>query len=73
MPLKPLPFREVRRCLLAAGWTEVGASGSPVKFARQTAAGTRTTIVPKHRQIARGTLRSILRQAGIGPDEFDQL
>jgi predicted RNA binding protein YcfA (HicA-like mRNA interferase family) len=33
----------------------------------------RTAIVPKHREVARGTLRSILRQAGISPEEFDRL
>ncbi|HEX9836952.1 MAG TPA: type II toxin-antitoxin system HicA family toxin [Alphaproteobacteria bacterium] len=73
MPLKPLPFREVRRRLLAAGFAEVGTSGSHVKFARRTAAGTRTAIVPKHREVAAGTLRSILRQAGITFDDFDRI
>ena len=73
MPLRSLPFREVRRRLLAAGWVEVGATGSHVKFAKRSAAGTRTPIVPKHREVARGTLRSILRQAGIRAEDFDRL
>lgn len=73
MPLRPLPFREVRRKLLAAGFTEVSQRGSHVKFARVTAAGTQTAIVPAHREIATGTLRSALRQAGIAPDEFENL
>jgi predicted RNA binding protein YcfA (HicA-like mRNA interferase family) len=30
----------------------------------------RTVIVPLHRELARGTLRSILRQAGLTADEF---
>jgi predicted RNA binding protein YcfA (HicA-like mRNA interferase family) len=59
--------------LLAAGWAEVGSTGSHVKFARHTTSGTRTAIVPKHREIAIGTLRSILRQAGLSPEEFDRL
>jgi predicted RNA binding protein YcfA (HicA-like mRNA interferase family) len=29
--------------------------------------------IPNHREIARGTLRAILRQAGISPDEFRTL
>jgi hypothetical protein len=33
----------------------------------------RTAIVPKHREIALGTLRSVLRQAGLTPDEFEKL
>ncbi len=28
------------------------------------------TVVPNHKQIDRGTLRAILRQTGIGVDEF---
>ncbi|MEQ1888116.1 MAG: type II toxin-antitoxin system HicA family toxin [Alphaproteobacteria bacterium] len=59
--------------MLAAGWIEAGTTGSHVKFSMRSAAGVRTTIVPKHREIATGTLRSILRQAGISPEEFDRL
>lgn len=73
MPLKNLSYREVRRRLVAAGFAEVGQAGSHVKFAKRTREGLRTAIVPKHRTIATGTLRSILRQAGIGTDEFARL
>jgi len=73
MPLKNLPYREVRRRLLAAGWMEAGTTGSHVKFSKRSAAGIRTAVVPKHREIALGTLRSILRQAGISPEEFERL
>ncbi|MSP88390.1 MAG: type II toxin-antitoxin system HicA family toxin [Alphaproteobacteria bacterium] len=73
MRLRPLPFREVRRRLIAAGWAEVGITGSHVKFAKRIATSLRTAIVPKHREIAAGTLQSILRQAGIGWEELDQL
>ena len=31
------------------------------------------TVVPAHRELDRGTLRAILRQAGIGVDEFVHL
>lgn len=58
---------------MAAGFAEAAQSGSHVKFARRTSAGTRTAIVPKHREIAVGTLRSILRQAGLTPDDFETL
>jgi len=33
----------------------------------------RTAIVPKHRDVAVGTLRSVLRQAGISPADFENL
>ena len=33
----------------------------------------RSAIVPRHREIVIGTLRSILRQAGLTPDELEEL
>ncbi len=73
MPLNPLPYREVKRKLEAAGFTETSQKGSHVKFVRHADEGTRTAIVPRHREITVGTLRSILRQAGLTPDEFEAL
>jgi predicted RNA binding protein YcfA (HicA-like mRNA interferase family) len=63
--LKPLPYRDVKRKLQAAGFEEVSQKGSHVKFAKSTDEGTRTAIVPRYREITIGTLGSILRQAGI--------
>lgn len=71
--MKPLPFREVKRKLEAAGFSVAGQTGSHIKFVQIRASGTRTAIVPKHSQVAAGTIRSILRQAGISSDEFDSL
>lgn len=71
--MKPLLFREVKRKLEAAGFVEVGQTGSHIKFAKTIGAGTRTATVPKHREVAAGTLRSILRQAGIGAEDFEKL
>jgi predicted RNA binding protein YcfA (HicA-like mRNA interferase family) len=73
VPLRPLPYREVRRKLIAAGFQEVSQKGSHVKFAKMTDEGLRTTIVPYHTEVALGTLRSIVRQAGINPEEFEEL
>jgi predicted RNA binding protein YcfA (HicA-like mRNA interferase family) len=63
----------VRRKLEAAGFTIVGQKGSHVKFAKETGEGLRTAIVPRHREITVGTLRSILRQAGLSQEEFEAL
>jgi len=63
--MKPLPFREVKRKLEAAGFTEAGQTGSHLKFAKTLKSGTRTATVPKHQEVAPGTLRSNLRQAGL--------
>jgi len=71
--MKPLSFREVKRKLESAGFQEAGQTGSHVKFAKTTGAGTRTATVPKHSDVAAGTLRSILRQAGLSAEEFDSL
>ena len=73
MPLKPLPFREVRRRLLAAGFVEASQEGSHIKYVRTDKRGTQTAIVPRHREVVTGTLRSILRQAGLTPDEWEAL
>ncbi|MCI0387747.1 MAG: type II toxin-antitoxin system HicA family toxin [Acidobacteria bacterium] len=73
MPLNPLPFHEVCRRLRAAGFSEVSQKGSHVKFSIISPDGTRIAIVPKHAEVKVGTIRSILRQAGITPEEWDKL
>ncbi|MDP3062603.1 MAG: type II toxin-antitoxin system HicA family toxin [Chloroflexota bacterium] len=73
MPLRPLPFREVKRKLEAAGFTEVRQRGSHVKFLKRGSGGVRTAVVPRHREVAVGTLRSVLRQAGLTEEEFEWL
>ena len=59
--------REIVRALERAGFVEKGQRGSHVKVRH---ADGRTAIVPMHREIAKGTLRSILRQAGLTRDEL---
>lgn len=71
--MKPVPYREVKRRLQAAGFVEVGQTGSHVKFAKTTSQGILTATVPKHREVAAGTLRSILRQAHLSEAEFNRL
>ncbi len=73
MSLKTLSFREVKRRLEAVGFVQISQKGSHVKFARLETTGMRTTIVPQHREISKGTLRSILRQAGLSVDDFEAL
>lgn len=66
MPLKPLPYRQVRRKLLAAGFQEVGQEGGHVKFARQTDEGTRTAIVPPGNHCWNDSLHSPAGRSGTG-------
>jgi predicted RNA binding protein YcfA (HicA-like mRNA interferase family) len=71
--LKPLPYREVRRRLEVAGFAEVRQKGSHVKFARASGGTVDTAIVPRKSEIPVGTLRSILNQAHIDPEDWDKL
>lgn len=71
--LKPEPFREVKRRLQASGFAEVSQKGSHVKFVRRVELIVDTVIVPKKHEIPVGTLRSILQQAHISPDEWEGL
>ena len=73
MPLRPLPFRQVDRRLRAAGFMPAAVHGSHVKYVRQAAGQALVVIVPRHREIAVGTLRSIVRQAGLTIAEFERL
>lgn len=59
--------QQVIAALAEFGFTKVSQRGSHVKV--RHAAG-RTAIVPLHKELARGTLRSILRQADVKPEDF---
>jgi len=63
VPLRPLPYREVKRKLEAAGFAQVSQKGSHVKFLMQSGEGTRTAIVPRHREVAVGTLPTSWKEA----------
>jgi predicted RNA binding protein YcfA (HicA-like mRNA interferase family) len=56
-----------------AGFEERPGKGSHRKFVKVHAEGIITAVVPQHREIAVGTLRSIIRQAMLTPDEFEKL
>jgi len=71
--MKPVLYREVKRRLEAAGFVQVYQTGSHAKFAKTTSEGTLTATVPKHREVAPGTLRSILRQGHLTEAEFKRL
>jgi predicted RNA binding protein YcfA (HicA-like mRNA interferase family) len=72
-PIRALPYREVVRKLQNAGFVEVSQKGSHVKFAKRTDEGVRTVIVPRHREVAVGTLRSIVRQARLTLRAFEDM
>jgi predicted RNA binding protein YcfA (HicA-like mRNA interferase family) len=62
--------KEVVHALEAAGFEHRSTKGSHAKLRHPDG---RVVIVPLHRALARGTLGSILRQAGLNSSEFVRL
>jgi len=64
--------REVLKALVGVGFVHVSTKGSHAKVAHPDG---RTAVVPMHggRDIPRGTLGSILRQAGLTIAEFREI
>ena len=61
---------ELIRALSKVGFAEVSQRGSHVKLRHLDG---RTAIIPLHRELAPGTLRSVLRQAALSADELVDL
>jgi predicted RNA binding protein YcfA (HicA-like mRNA interferase family) len=70
--LRVLSGREVCRILQQHGFAEVRRRGSHVVMQRRTDTGTITVPVPDHRELAIGTLLSIIRQSGIARAQFEE-
>ncbi len=68
--LSDLPVRDVTRALKAAGFERVRVKGSHAVYRDSDG---RVVVVPEHGTIKRGTLASILRQAGLTTAEFLKL
>jgi predicted RNA binding protein YcfA (HicA-like mRNA interferase family) len=62
--LRVLSGREACRILQQHGFVEVRRRGSHVVMQRRTDAGSVTVPTPDHRELAIGTLLSIIRQSG---------
>ena len=70
-PFKPFPFREVKRKLESLGFSIISQKGSHIKFIKYLPEGTITAIVPRHKEITPGLVKSIIKQAMIDYDTFD--
>lgn len=64
--------RDVVKAMTALGYRLDRQKGSHM-ILRQTDAPHRRLVVPDHREVARGTLRSIIREAGLTVDAFRAL
>lgn len=64
--LKP---NEIISAITKVGFVYVSQKGSHLKYSN----GTNIVIIPNHTEVAKGTLKSILNQAGIELDDFMKL
>jgi predicted RNA binding protein YcfA (HicA-like mRNA interferase family) len=71
MPKLPrLSGAETIRALERLGFVQVRQRGSHVVLKRVGPQGTTGCVVPLHSELATGTLRSILNQAGVKTEDF---
>jgi predicted RNA binding protein YcfA (HicA-like mRNA interferase family) len=65
--------RKVVKVLTKVGFKVAGRRGSHIKLKRKVDGKVFVVIVPGHAELARGTLKSILRQANITREAFLEL
>ncbi len=66
--LPRLSGREAVKAFESLGWQQARQSGSHIIMVREGHLA--TLSVPDHKEVAKGTLRSLIRSAGITVDEF---
>lgn len=64
--------REVVKALKKKGYEQDRQRGSHI-ILRQTDSPHRRVTVPDHKEVAKGTLRAIIREVGLTVDEFKDL
>lgn len=67
-----LPPDDIIKALKKVGFYKVSQKGSHAKY-RKDGEPTRTTIIPMHSEVTKGTLQDILEQAGLTLEEFKEL
>lgn len=68
--LRRVSGQEAIRTLERLGFEQVRQRGSHVVLKKQMPEGAVGCVVPLHRELAIGTLRGILRRAGVTPEGF---
>ncbi len=61
------------KALRKAGFGVLRQKGSHVSMEKTDATGHWRTVIPTHREIARGTLHDILKQTGLSAEELREL
>ena len=73
MALPIVSGRKVIKALTKAGFQVAGRKGSHVKLKKRVDDKVLIVIVPDHEELARGTLKAILRQANMTRENFLKL
>ena len=61
------------KALLRAGFVVDRQRGSHIVLRREEPSPVLTVVVPNHKEVDRGTLKGIIRQAGMTVEEFVEL
>lgn len=67
--LSPLSGREVVRVFEELGWRVARQRGSHIVLIKESHIA--TLSIPDHKEVAKGTLRSLIRSAGLTLSEFE--
>ncbi|MBI5241547.1 MAG: type II toxin-antitoxin system HicA family toxin [Elusimicrobia bacterium] len=70
MSLPSISGKEAIRSLGKAGFVRIRQSGSHVVLQKRLGHTTVTLVIPNHPELAKGTLRAIIRKAGMSVEEF---
>ncbi|MFB3888354.1 MAG: type II toxin-antitoxin system HicA family toxin [Candidatus Bathyarchaeia archaeon] len=71
--IAPVSGRKVAKVLGKAGFQIVGQRESHIRLKKKVSDRVFIVVVPLHPELKRGTLKSILRQAGLTAEEFTEL
>jgi len=66
----PISGHQAIKVLQKQGFGISRQKGSHIVLIAQTPNGKRTAVVPNHKELKKGTIRSIARQSGVNPKEF---
>ena len=70
--LQRISGKKLTSILEGMGFVHVRQKGSHVVLKKITAEGAKGCVVPLHKELAVGTIRGVLRQAGVTPEEFSE-
>jgi predicted RNA binding protein YcfA (HicA-like mRNA interferase family) len=71
--LPRLSGKEVIKILAKVGFLPARQTGSHIILTKQTEQGKKALVVPNHKEVRKGTLLEIIRQAGLKKEGFLEL